>query len=227
LSARVPEARAAGPAETGLRRLGRQGALLNVPSGYRPGRAAPLVVMLHGAGGNAGHSIGLARDHAERLGFLVLAPKSQGASWDIISARRFGPDVTGLDAALQDVFAAYSVDPGRVAVGGFSDGASYALSLGLINGGLFSGVLAFSPGFISPGPQQGRPRIFISHGRADPILPIDDTSRKIVPELERVGYRVAFEQFSGGHEVPERIARRFFDAWAAVSPRHSGESRNP
>jgi phospholipase/carboxylesterase len=218
LSASVTRARAAGPAETGLRRLRQQGALLYVPSGYSPGRAAPLLVMLHGAGGNAGQAIGLARDHAERLGFLVLAPKSRGASWDIISGRRFGPDVTALDSALKEVFAAYSVDPGRVAVGGFSDGASYALSLGLINGELFSDILAFSPGFVSPGRLQGRPRIFISHGRTDRILPIGDTSRRIVPELKRVGYRVGFEEFAGGHEVPERVARRFFEALAGTVP---------
>lgn len=218
LAARPPAAPAAGAAETGLRRLRQPGALLYVPSGYRPGRAAPLLVMLHGAGGNAGHSIGLARAHAERLGFLVLAPKSRGASWDIVSARRFGPDVAALDSALEEVFAAYGVDPRRVAVGGFSDGASYALSLGLINGRLFSDILAFSPGFVSPGRLQGRPRIFISHGRADRILPIDDTSRKIVPELKRVGYRVGFEEFAGGHEVPERIARRFFEALAPERP---------
>lgn len=216
LSASVPKGQAAGGAGTGLRRLRQQGALLYVPSGYRPGRAAPLLVMLHGAGGNAGHSIGLARDHAERLGFLVLAPKSQGPSWDIISGRRFGPDVAALDAALEEAFAAYSVDPERVAVGGFSDGASYALSLGLINGGLFSDILAFSPGFIAQARLQGRPRIFISHGRADRVLPIDDTSRKIVPELKRVGYQVSFEDFPGGHEVPDRIARRFFDSLAAA-----------
>jgi predicted esterase len=41
---------------------------------------------------------------------------------------------------LSFVFDAYPVDPERIAVSGFSDGASYALSLGLINGTLFSQV---------------------------------------------------------------------------------------
>ncbi|HYJ82541.1 MAG TPA: PHB depolymerase family esterase [Allosphingosinicella sp.] len=225
LSARAPAHPVEGVAGTGLRRIGRQGALLYVPSGYRPDRAAPLLVMLHGAGGDARHSIGLARADAERLGFLLLAPKSKGASWDIVSGRRFGADVSALDSALKEVFADYSVDPGRVAVGGFSDGASYALSLGLINGELFSDILAFSPGFIAPARRRGRPRILISHGTADRVLPILETSRRIVPELKRVGYTVGFEEFAGGHEVPGRIARRFFEAVAA--PRHSGEGGNP
>jgi hypothetical protein len=56
------------------------------------------------------------------------------------------------------------VDPTRLAVGGFSDGTSYALSLGLTNGDLFSHVLAFSPGFAVPARRRGRPRLFLSHG---------------------------------------------------------------
>jgi phospholipase/carboxylesterase len=211
LSARVPAAPAVPAAVTGLRPLRQQDALLYVPGGYRPGRAGPLLVMLHGAGCSAGHSIGLVRDHAERLGLLVLAPKSQSASWDIISGRRYGPDVNTLDAALGEVFAAYSVDPERVALGGFSDGASYALSLGLINGKLFSDVFAFAPGFVAPGREQGRPRIFISHGMVDRVLPIDATSRRIVPALKRAGYQTTYQEFAGGHEFPDSIARRFFE----------------
>jgi predicted esterase len=55
-----------------------------------------------------------------------------------------------LDQALQHVFETYSIDPGRVGLGGFSDGASYALSLGVANGDLFSHIIAFSPGFMRP-----------------------------------------------------------------------------
>lgn len=218
LSARVPKASAGGPARTGLRRLRQQDALLYVPSGYRARQAAPLLVMLYGAGGNAGQSIGLARGLADRLGFLLLAPKSRAATWDIVSSRSFGADAAGLDSALQEVFAAYSVDRKRIAVGGFSDGASYALSLGLINGDLFSDVFAFAPGFMAPGRLQGKPRIFISHGKADRVLPIDSTSRRIVPQLKRAGYKVDYEEFPGGHEIPDRIARRFLETLAAAQP---------
>ena len=47
---------------------------------------------------------------------------------------------------------------------------SYALSLGLANGDLFTHVIAFSPGFITPAPPSGRPPIFVSHGTADQVL---------------------------------------------------------
>ena len=66
----------------------------------------------------------------------VLAPDSRGTTWDAIR-EGFGDDVTFIDRALEHVFARVSIDPARVTVGGFSDGASYALSLGLANGDVF------------------------------------------------------------------------------------------
>jgi predicted esterase len=218
LSARVPPAPAAGPGTTGLRRLREAGALLYVPTSYRPGQAMPLLVMLHGAGGDARHSMLLTGDHAERLGFLVLAPKSRAATWDVVSGRRYGPDVSALDSALREVFEAYGVDPRRIAVAGFSDGATYALALGRANGKLFSRIFAFSPGFLAPARKQGKPRIFVSHGKSDRVLPIDDTGRRVVHDLTEAGYRVTYEEFAGGHEVPERIARRFFETLVEASP---------
>ena len=122
--------------------------------------------------------------------------------------------MTFLNRALERVFETVAVDPARIAVGGFSDGASYAISLGLQNGDLFRRVLAYSPGFFVGGQAQGRPRVFISHGTADQILPIDRCSRVIVPRLKKQGYDVTFRQFDGGHEVPPDIARAGM-RWAA------------
>jgi phospholipase/carboxylesterase len=203
--------------KTGLRTIdipgGRSG-LLYVPASYRSQKPAPLVVMLHGAGGSARHSVDLARPDADRLGFILYAPSSSAATWDIIAGRAFGPDVAPIDRALGTVFAGYAVDPKRVAVAGFSDGASYALSLGLTNGRLFTDILAFSPGFMAPGEAEGRPNIFISHGTADRVLPIDVCSRRIVPLLKRAGYKVDYREFSGGHKVPPDLARAAFDSFA-------------
>ena len=103
-----------------------------------------------------------------------------------------------------------AVDPARIGIGGFSDGASYALSLGVANGDLFTHVLAFSPGFIARAGQRGKPRVFISHGTKDEVLPIDRTSRSIVPDLERRGYDVTYREFNGPHTVPADLAREAF-----------------
>ena len=94
----------------------------------------------------------------------------------------------------------------------------YALSLGLINGDLFRRIAAFSPGFIVHSSHHGKPEVFVSHGTADPILPIDRCSRVIVPALRRRGYEVTFREFEGGHEVPQEIAREAI-TWIASAAR--------
>ena len=127
----------------------------------------------------------------------------------------FGPDVAAIDRLLEQVFADYPVE--EVAVAGVSDGASYALSLGLTNGDLFTSVIGFSPGFIAFAQANGSPRLFISHGTEDSILPIGRTSRRGVPSLRASGYRVKYREFRGGHEVPPRIAREAVDWLVAGS----------
>ena len=115
--------------------------------------------------------------------------------------------MASIDRALEHTFARYEVDPARLAVGGFSDGASYALSLGLTNGDLFTHVLALSPGFMAPGRRRGEPRVFVSHGSEDAVLPIARTSRRLVPQLQGSGYDVLYREFGGGHAVPRPVAR--------------------
>jgi len=206
----------AGPLHPGEQRLqldgGRNG-ILYVPQGYQQGRAAPVAVMLHGAGGNAG---GMAFTHrlGDEFGVIILAPESRGGTWDVILGG-FGPDVEFITRAMNDLFARADVDPARVAVGGFSDGASYALSLGLGNGDLFTHLIAFSPGFVARATRRGKPRIFVSHGDADEVLPIDRTSRRIVPDLRAEGYDVTYREFAGPHSVPDPIAREAFGWFVA------------
>lgn len=180
--------------------------LLHVPAGYSPARPAPLVVLLHGAGSDARSGLALLRELANDAGLLLLAPTARGRTWDVI-LDRFGPDVASLDALLEHVFERFAVDRSRVAVGGFSDGASYSLSLGLSNGDLFTHLIAFSPGFMAPGARRGRPAIYVSHGIEDRVLPIERCSRMIVPALRRSGYDVDYREFEGGHAVPPSVAR--------------------
>jgi predicted esterase len=207
-------AAAPGISEPGLQPLdlgGNRSALLYVPSTYRSDHPAPLVVMLHGAGGDPQGGLDPFVRLADDKGLILLAPASGGPTWDVVMGR-YGPDVRSIDHALERIFARYRVDSSRLAIEGFSDGASYALSLGLSNGDLFTHVIAFSPGFRVSGTRRGAPRVFISHGRQDPVLPIASTSRRIVPKLEEDGYDVTYREFDGPHSVPPSLAEEAL-AW--------------
>jgi len=144
------------------------------------------------------------REGADRHGLLLMAPKSIAATWDVI-AGGYGPDVRNLDRLLGDVAATYPVR--AYTIGGFSDGASYALSLGRANGDVFDSVIAFSPGFVAAEIEVGSPRVFVSHGTDDRVLPIDRCSRRIVPSLKASGHEVTYHEFAGGHVVPATIRR--------------------
>ena len=216
-------------APVGLQPLGlardRDG-LVYVPATYRPDRALPLVLMLHGAGGNARHGLDPFQVRADEAELILLAPDSRGSTWDVLRGG-FGPDVQFIDLALRQTFDLYAVDPARVVVEGFSDGASYALSLGLTNGDLFSHVVAFSPGFAAPGTPSGSPLVYVSHGTDDDVLPIDVCSRRIVPALERAGYAVTYHEFEGGHWVPPDIADEAIAWMLETSPQAAGAQATP
>jgi len=194
---------------------GRDGLLL-VPRSYSPNRPAPLVLALHGATGTAARAVERLRATAEERGFIVLGVDSRDGTWDAIRAG-FGPDVRFIDRALQYAFDRCRVDPERIAVQGFSDGASYALGLGLPNGDLLRRVIAFSPGMIpaTETPDHGRPRLFVSHGTQDPILNIDRSSRILVRGLKKDGYDVTYVEFDGVHTVPPEILKQAMEWWLA------------
>lgn len=197
------------PGAPGLRPLGldaARDAYLYVPGSYRVESPAPLVVLFHGAGGHAHHGLAPLLELADEAGLVLLAPASRASTWDVIGGG-YGPDVRLIEQAAEYVFSRYAIDPARIAAGGFSDGASYALSLGITNGDLFPHILAFSPGFMAPAAQRGSPRVFISHGTQDTVLPIARCSRRIVPQLQDAGYEVEYREFQGGHTVPPGIAR--------------------
>ena len=167
----------------------------------------PLFVMLHGATQSAEEMFWYLGSTHEDAGVAVLAPNSRDTTWDAIGGDGFGIDVEYLNRALERVFETAAIDPARISVGGFSDGASYGLSLGLINGDYFNSIVAFSPGFVISGDLHGQPRIYISHGTHDHILPIDRCGRRIATGLKDYGYDVTFREFDGNHEIPADVAR--------------------
>ena len=204
----TPEVSDLEPGVHELRLPGSREALLVVPEA--PAGPLPLLVFLHGAGGNGPGSLPTVQEPGQARGCLVLLPTSAGSTWDLVGGAP-GPDVAAVDAALAAVFARRQVS--RVALAGFSDGASYALSLGLANGDLADTLLAFSPGFAAPPSQHGRPRVWVSHGTGDRVLPIDVCGRRVVRRLREAGYEVAYEEFDGPHVVPPHLVERALDHW--------------
>jgi predicted esterase len=168
-------------------------------------RPYALVVALHGSGGSPAGAIEAFAGAWGIPGLVFLAPAAKGPTWSVIYSDR-DLDLESVDLAVAETWARCPLAHDRIALGGFSDGATYALTLGVANGDLFPAVIALSPGGILADTRRGRPRIFVSHGTRDEVLPITGASDAIVPVLRENGYDVTYRRFRGNHEVPSPVS---------------------
>ena len=182
---------------------------LYVPKNYRASQPAPLVIWLHGGGGDASDA-----DHmmpiADRFGIVLLSLDSRHNTWDGIDSP-FGPDVMFIDKALQHTVQHLAIDPRRVVLAGLSDGGSYALALGRSNGDLFTHLVAVAPWRLSPPSESvGKPRIFVGHGTRDGVYPYHHSRYFLVPGLKDDGYDVTYLEFDGPHWAVDAVVEAFF-----------------
>lgn len=205
---------------------------------YRPAtlarEPAPLLVLVHGYPGQADDFLKNFIGQADRRGLVLLAVQARDRRWDLVPepersrgplrfklrpTYRFAWDVPRIDRALVALFARTAIDPGRVAILGFSDGASYALSLGIANPYLFRSVIGLSPGFVvlpdSILPSQD---IFVASGTRDIMLPYQVVARDIVPMLSAAGLRPHFRTFDGAHRVDPVVLDEALDRAFGPAP---------
>jgi phospholipase/carboxylesterase len=224
LAFRLPPSPAEAPLPPGRHALtfpeGRE-AVLVVPEGLDLDQPVSLLVLFHGAGGQANKVLPFFVRWARARRFLLLAPQSMFPTWDIVIGGH-GPDLERLDTALQQVASHFRLDPAHLAFAGFSDGGSYALSVGLSNGDVVSHVIALSAGFMNTFTRHGAPRVFIAHGRSDTQLPFETSARTHALKLLEDGADLTLLPFDGEHViVPEVVARAigFF-----LGPEEGGEA---
>ena len=217
---RTPEP--AGELPTGLVWLeqGAQRAALFTPDEIEPGRSYPLLTVLHGAGRREELLMKAYRDEAERRQALFLIPRSFGMTWDLITAATQGPDANAaagapssrpdldfLEYAYDLIFRRYPVDAERLALVGYSDGASYGLSVGLSNPQLFRAVMAWAAGFVAiendaAAPGVPRPAVLIEYGTHDELFPFEQVALPMREQLEAFGCQVNFRVDEGGRHWP-------------------------
>ncbi len=127
-----------------------------LPTGYMPGKAMPLVMMLHGCGSNAQKIAEVTRWNAvaDREGIVVVYPEqnvwaSLMLCWNWGQASQQGRDVgepSILMGMLRQVAASYATDPRRQYVAGFSAGAGMVAILAACNADSFAAAAIHSGG---------------------------------------------------------------------------------
>lgn len=223
------------PIEPGEHRLGLGGyrlvnfsliwrdGLLYIPQAAKAGKPIQLLIWLHGGGGNAA-SFRYLFPIAEEFGVVILVLDARDNTWDGIDSR-FGHDVIFIDTALKHVFERVAIDPEKIAFGGISDGASYALAIGRVNGDLFSHLIAVASGYINPPSRPvGHPLILVAHGNRDNVYGVWSSREIIVPNLRKNGYDVTYIEFDGPHWLPEPAARELL-GWLCRTGKSSEQQR--
>jgi predicted esterase len=196
---------------------GTQRAALFTPDEIEPGRRYPLLAVLHGAGRQDEQLMKAYRDEASLRQGLFLVPRSHGMTWDLIehavakggggAAPSGRPDLDFLEYAYDLIFRRYPVDVERLGLLGYSDGASYALSVGLSNPELFRAVMAWAAGFVAieneaAAPGIPRPAVLIEYGTHDELFPFEQVAVPMRQQLEAFGCAVTFRVDQGGRHWP-------------------------
>lgn len=140
-----------------------------------PGRVgrAPLVVLLHGYAQTAGfidHYTAMS-SAGTRLGFVVAVPQGLLNRWNFPRRPAIGPDdVHFLMAMVRRLERVACVDPSRVFVTGFSDGADMAQTAACAAPTLVRAVVAVAASVV---PHECRAPVDVLqiHGDADPVVP--------------------------------------------------------
>ena len=183
-----------------------------VPMSYTPSVPMPVLIILHGFRGTA-EAVRVTFPLAEEYGVIVLAPESRDVTWGQ-SIPGFDEDVRYIGMAFRWISDVLSVDTTRVAMGGVSDGANYALNMGLSYGDTFNHLMIFSAGLFAPFRRDGKPKVFLAHGRRDEQMPIERTARLFVPQLQADGYDVTYREYDGPHGAPAPVVREGFEWFA-------------
>jgi len=170
-----------------------------VPSSYDKLKAFPLIIALHGMGGDensyfAAYGQGAFKIEAERRGYIVACPKGRKpASMYVGDAEKDVMDV------LAEVRRAYNVDADRIYLTGHSMGGFGTWSVAMDHPEVFAALAPISGGANNPANMSKIAHIpqLIVHGDNDPTVPVD-RSRVMVAAGKKLGAEIKYIEVPGG-----------------------------
>jgi len=190
---------------------------VRLPAGASLSQPAPAVVLVHGWGGDETRMWVFKQVISGRT--AIITPRAPieleqgGYVWFDYAGERTRPDpdslaenVGRLKQFVRSLPDLYPIDPARLALLGFSQGAAMVNILVSQAPELAAGAASLS-GFFPTGPEQpaptgrlaGRP-IFIAHGVRDDIVPLS-AARHTRAVYTRLGAAVTYGEYSVGHKA--------------------------
>ncbi len=203
---------------------------IRYPHDYEKSESYPLLIGLHGNGGNADGFVSL-YDQLDDPQIIYATPEGQyplsmniGPQWHTRTWAIPRVDKKGWKSAdtlvaehvlntIADIKATHKISD--VYLMGFSQGAVYAYTIGMQNSDEIEGVIGFS-GYLmevdgkhsilsKSDLDQGKElRLYIAHGIDDAAITVEE-ARKLKASFEALGFDLTYEEFEGRHGVKADI----------------------
>jgi predicted esterase len=198
-----------------------------VPSSYDGSKPFPLIVALHGMGGDENsyfdlYANGAFKLEAEQRGYIVVCPKGrQPASMYLGAAEQDVMDV------IAEVRRDYRIDPDRIYMTGHSMGGFGTWSIAMNHPDLFAAIAPVAGG----GDPSSMAKIahipqLVIHGDDDKTVSVE-RSRQMVAAAKRVGAEVRYLEIPKGDHITV-AARTFKDVFDWFdSHRRKGAAESP
>jgi phospholipase/carboxylesterase len=212
--------------------------LVKLPQKFDSSRKYPLLIGLHGNGGNPEQILATINNTLKNEPLILAAPKGaypnfaqlrgQHFSWEIQTRNRelwkIGDplSIENLNEVVQVIRKKYPIS--EVYILGFSQGAAYALLSGFKYPEMVAGIISIGGVFPETDTEfsmlqekeiaNGKKfRVFIAQGNHDPLVPVG-TGAKTAEKLKKYGYEVEYQEYEGGHEISPELLKKIY-SWLA------------
>ena len=167
--------------------------LVHIPPGYQPGVQMPLVVNLHGAGGDAfsQQKVSGVNAKADEAGFIAVHPQAMGEKpiwYGPFPGLPGQPDRDFFRELLAHLQREISIDPARIYATGISNGGTMANGLGCYMSETFAAIAPVSGGHTAFWEcEMSRPvSVLVIHGTSDQVIPYHGRGDEVPPVREWV-----------------------------------------
>jgi predicted esterase len=170
-----------------------------VPTSYDKSKPFPLIIALHGMGGDENsyfqaYAQGAFKLEAEKHGYLVACPKGRKpASMYLGDAEKDVMDV------IAEMRRDYNIDPDRIYLTGHSMGGYGTWSVAMSHPDVFAALAPISGGSNTPAGMSKIAHIpqLVVHGDTDPTVPVE-RSRTMVGAGKKLGAEIKYIEVPGG-----------------------------
>jgi phospholipase/carboxylesterase len=208
--------------------------LVSLPQGFDSTRKYPLLIGMHGNGGNSEQVLTAMKNALKEEPLILATPQGAYANFSQLRGQHFSWEIQtrnkelwkigdplaieNIDEVLKAVKGKYPIS--EVYILGFSQGAAYALLSGFKYPQMVAGIISIGGLFPETDTEfsmlkeeeieNGKKfRVFVAQGNQDRVIPAG-IGAKTAEKLKKYGYEVEYQEYEGGHEVTPEFLKKIY-----------------